>query len=432
MKKPLIIKTTIAFGLFAILILGILLFFKYKKANENETKHEHKEKKPLYTCPMHPQVLQEEPGTCPICFMDLVPVKSNENDKEENGDHDLEDKLIIRVSPSVIQKSGIVTEVAKKKTIQRDITSVAHVDYNESAEAIINSRVKGWIEKLYVRFTGKTVKKGQALAEIYSPELVSTQEEYLRLFQKQQSAPSKELAKEVDKLLSSARDRLLFWNISRAQIKKIETTGKVNRTLTIYSPYSGVVVEKKVIEGAYITEGTDLFKIIDLSTVWVFIHIPEQDIPFVEKGMKAKMTLSQIPGKVFHGKVSFIFPYMEMQSRDLKIRASFPNPNFELRPGMYATLSLKKKLPGKHIVISSSSVIRSGVRNIVFIHHGEGRFEPREVKIGVQDGNNGIQILEGLKEGDVVASSGQFLLDSETKLQEAIQKMRYSKGGQRH
>ncbi|MEM7183650.1 MAG: efflux RND transporter periplasmic adaptor subunit [Spirochaetota bacterium] len=428
-------------------ILGLGFFFRtpfihwIEKQTHKQANHKHKTKKKLYTCPMHPQVIKDEPGTCPMCHMNLVPVKENKPSKEEKHKHNeyaAKDKLIVRVSPAVIQKSGIVTEVVKKKPIQREITSVAHIDYNESKETMINSRVTGWVEKLYVGFTGQTVKRGQALASIYSPELVSTQEEYLRLYQKQKASTSPELQKEIGKLLAAAKNRLLFWNISKSQISRIERTGKVNRRLAIYSPYSGVVVEKKVIEGAHIKQGTDLFKIIDLSTVWVFIHIPEQDIPFVKKGMDVEMTLPQIPGKSFPGKISFIFPFLEMKSRDLKVRASFSNPKFELKPGMYATLRLKETSLGEHVVIPSSAIIRSGVRNIVFIHHGEGRFEPKEVKLGVSDGKKGTQILQGLQEGDVIVTSSQFLLDSESKLQEAIQKMRSTpkatslQGGHKH
>ncbi|MEQ9366951.1 MAG: efflux RND transporter periplasmic adaptor subunit [Leptospirales bacterium] len=425
-------------------------------------------KKTLYTCSMHPHIIRDEPGTCPICGMDLTPFHDHSdhggaNDANmsmssdggsadganmESGDakmtadehagHVKDNQLVIRVDASQIQKMGVVTDIVQKKKIAREIRSVAHVDYNESAEVLINSRVDGWVEKLYARFTGQRVKKGQAVAAIYSPELVSTQEEYLQLYTRGLTLESETAKKEIGRLLESARDRLRNWNITNAQIKRIETSGKAQRLLTIYSPYSGVVVEKNVTEGAYVKAGMDLFKIVDLSTVWAYVHVPEKDMPFVAQNMPAKMEITQLPGKSFSGKVSFVFPYMDQESRDLKIRLSFKNPGFQLKPGMYATIILSKELSGEQLVIPSSAVIRSGTREVVFVYHGKGAFEAREVQSGVSDGDHGLQILKGLSEGEAVAVSGQFLLDSESRLQEVVRKMRAagadasSAGGHNH
>ncbi|MEQ9366300.1 MAG: efflux RND transporter periplasmic adaptor subunit, partial [Leptospirales bacterium] len=404
-------------------------------------------KKTLYTCSMHPHIIRDEPGACPICGMDLTPFHDhsghgggddakmsmesegadgegdpmNSGDNAKSGDehagHVQNNQLVIRVDAAQIQKMGVVTDIVLKKKISREIRSVGHVDYNESAEALINSRVDGWVEKLYARFTGQAVRKGQAIAAIYSPELVSTQEEYLQLYQRAASLESEAAKKEMGRLLESARGRLRNWNITNAQIKRIETSGKAQRLLTIYSPYSGVVVEKKVTEGAFVKAGTVLFKIADLATVWAYVHIPEKDMPFVEQNMPAKMEIPQLPGKSFNGRVSFVFPYMDMESRDLKIRVSFKNPGFKLKPGMYATIILSKELSGEQLVIPSSAVIRSGTREVVFVYHGNGAFEAREIQTGVSDGDSGIQILKGLSEGEAVAVSGQFLLDSESRLQ---------------
>ncbi|MCB1158165.1 MAG: efflux RND transporter periplasmic adaptor subunit [Leptospiraceae bacterium] len=416
--------------LFIIYLILIPFFFSTackKKAQENtssksEEKHEHKHEKELYTCPMHPEVIRDKKGTCPICKMDLVPLKKQEMNLEDTKP-DSKDKIIIHLEPATIQKVGVVTELVKKKTIEREIRTVAHIDFDESAETIINSRVNGWVEKLYVKFTGQTVRKGQALIGIYSPELVSTQEEYLKLYKSYNSASDEGTKKELSKLLESSKRRLLNWNISKGQILELEKKQEVQRLMNLYSPYSGVVVEKKVIEGAKIMEGMDLFKLANLETVWAFVHIPEKDIPFIKENMPAKILLPQLPTEEFQGKVSFIFPYIEMKSRDLKVRVSIPNRDFKVKPGMYATIVLEQKLEGEHIVIPSSAVIRTGIRELIFVYHGKGKFEAREIKTGVPDGIDRVQVLKGLKEQEAIAVSGQFLLDSETKLQEAVRKM---------
>ena len=403
--------------------------------------HKHKPGQVMYTCSMHPQVMKSEPGPCPICGMPLTPMKmedtseheghdmsgmdSKDGKKDHSGHKAKPSELQIKLSSAVIQKMGIITDLAVKKPIQREVRSVAHIDYNETKQVIINSRVEGWIEKLYVRYTGQTVRRGQTLAGIYSPELVSTQQEYLSLYRRfKEMSGGAALKKEQNQLLSASRQRLLYWNISQAQIRHLEKTGKVSRLLSIHSPYSGVVIKKHIKEGEHIKAGQDLFEIADLSTVWAYVHIPEQDIPFVKLGMKADMIVPQYAGKTFPGHVSFIFPFMEKETRDLKIRLSFANPKFHLKPGMFSTVVLKASSPVPQVVIPESAVIRSGTRNLVFVYKGNGIFVPREVRLGVTDGEGHIQILSGVEENEAVATSGQFLFDSETKLQEAVRKMR--------
>lgn len=428
----------IAMAALVIIALGIGGAYFFREGHSGTAKVA--EGKQLYTCGMHPQVIQDHPGLCPICGMELTPLKKHEHKSEsaeksaattepgKGGKAAKDNALLIRVETAVIQKMGVRTEILKKRTISREIRAVAHVDFNEKNQIIINSRVNGWVEKLYARYTGKTVRRGEALAAIYSPDLVSTQEEYLALYRQSRSNPESE---ELQKLLRAARKRLGYWQITGRQIRKIEESGEVTRRLTLYSPYSGVITEKKVIEGAHIKEGTDLFKIVDLSTVWAYVHIPEKDIPFVESGMRAEMIVPQIPGRVFHGKVSFVFPYMDPQARDLKVRVTFPNHHFQLRPGMYSTIVLKKTLAGKYVVAPTSSIIRTGEREIAFVYRGEGVFEPREVRTGVSAGEAGVQILKGLQEGEAVVVSGQFLLDSESRLQEAVRKMSGDTAGRR-
>ncbi len=419
-----------AAAIVAITLIAGAIYYNYPRVGSSSRSAKAPAKQ-LYTCSMHPQVLKSEPGLCPICHMDLVPVKNHNHGAKGGANNaagdvkdkskDAKDTLLIRVAPAVVQKMGVSTEILKKEEIAREIRAVAHVEFNEKNQVIINSRVNGWIERLYARYTGKKVRRGQALAGIYSPELVSTQEEYLQLYKKLKDSQT---SPELKRLLAAARKRLRYWNISEAQIRRIETTGKVSRLLTLYSPYSGVITEKKVVQGARIKIGTDLFKIVDLSTVWAFVHIPEKDIPFVREGMRATMIVPQVPGKTFPGRVSFIFPYMDSKARDLKVRVSFRNHRFRLRPGMYATIILKNKFTKKYVVAPSSAIIRTGTRELVFVYKGDGAFEPREVQTGAVGSKDRVQILKGLKEGEAVVVSGQFLLDSETRIQEAVRKLR--------
>ncbi len=387
----------------------------------------------LYTCPMHPQVIQDTPGQCPICGMDLVPMEFEDGKEHDHGNPEQEDALddvsykgiTVSLEPSMIQRMGVRTAPVKIEKISRIIRVPAHIDFNEKEVAIVNTRVTGWVERLYATYTGQSVRKGEALLEIYSPELVATQEEYLQLFEKYKAG---ERHPELIRLLESARKRLSYWNISRAQVSRIEKTGKAERTMSLFSPYSGVIVEKNVLEGAKIQEGSDLFKIANLSTIWAYVHIPEKDMPFIKQGMRAVMEVTQLPGETFSGKVSFIFPYMDPDSRDLKIRVTFSNSGRRLRPGMYATIILNSDLAGEHLTAPLSSVIHTGEREIVFVHNGNGVFEPREVHTGIATGDDRVQIIDGLVRGEAVVVSGQFLLDSETRIQEAVRKLRRDVG----
>ena len=455
-------KTVIIAGALALILgsgISLVYYFEPFAGDAGKISAKTKTQKQLWTCSMHPQVLKDKPGLCPICHMELTPVKSHNHttagDTKKVGFKDqagsANNNLLIRVEPGVIQKMGVSTEIVKEEPVSREIRAVAHVEFSEINQAIINSRVNGWVEKLYARYTGQKVRRGQALAAIYSPELVSTQEEYLQLYKKAKLAGagvepvvepvkvgesgevdskknSDVITQEFKPLLDAARKRLRLWNISAAQIKRIEQTGKVRRLLTLYSPYTGVITEKKVIQGAHIKEGTDLFKIVDLSQVWAFVHIPEKEIPFIKEGMPAEMIVPQLPGKTFKGKVSFIFSYMDPKARDLKVRVSFNNPRLQLRPGMYATIILKRTLKNKFVLAPSSSIIRTGTREIVFVYKGQGVFEPRKVRTGVSSQGDKIQIIEGLKAGEAVVVSGQFLLDSESRIQEAVQKLRQENG----
>ena len=270
------------------------------------------------------------------------------------------------------------------------------------------------------------MRKGQPLFEIYSPELVATQEEYLLAYKNQQrltKSEFKEVSMGAQSLLKATRQRLKFWDISDNEIEALERMGEVQRTLTIYSPAEGVIIHKNVIEGSYTKAGMDLFRMADLSTVWVYAHIFEYELPWIKAGQKVQMNLPYIPGRQFEGRVDYIYPYLDAKTRDVKIRVVFDNPAMELKPQMYVNITIASKSGDNVLVIPSEAIIRSGKRNLVFIDLGNGKFRPQNVIIGPEGDDGLIRIIAGLEEGQRIVTSAQFLLDSESRLREAIQKM---------
>jgi len=455
--------------LIAIILVGILTltvgftagFLTGKKSSgtRDMVRSEESTAKQLYSCGMHPEIIQEGPGNCPICGMKLTPIKSSSTGSAKpQGERKIkywrapmdptyisdkpgkspmgmdlipvyEDEIeesAITIDPITVQNMGLRTAPAKTGNLTRTIRTVGHIDYNEKNLYIINTKVAGWIEKLYVNTTGEVVEKGQPLLELYSPELVSTQEEYLsslRGYRELKDSPYEEARRGALELLNSTRKRLEYWDIDENQIRRLEQTGEIKKTLTIYSPTRGVVIHKNAIEGAYIKAGNDLFRIADLSTVWVLATIYEYELPYIKLGQKAKMTLSYIPGETFEGRLTYIYPYLSQKTRDIKVRLEFPNPGFKLKPDMYANMVIESELSGERTLIPEEAVIRSGKRDIVFVDIGEGKYAPREIIIGVSGKEGVLEVKKGLLPGEVVVVSAQFMLDSESKTQEAIQKM---------
>ena len=270
------------------------------------------------------------------------------------------------------------------------------------------------------------MRKGQPLFEIYSPELVATQAEYLLAYKNQQrltKSEFKEVSMGAQSLLKATRQRLKFWDINDNEIEALERMGEVQRTLTIYSPAEGVIIHKNAIEGSYTKAGMDLFRVADLSTVWVYAHIFEYELPWIKVGQKVQMNLPYIPGRQFEGRVDYIYPYLDAKTRDVKIRVVFDNPAMELKPQMYVNITIASKSGDNVLVIPSEAIIRSGKRNLVFIDLGNGKFRPQDVIIGPEGDDGLINIIAGLEEGQRIVTSAQFLLDSESRLREAIQKM---------
>ena len=375
--------------------------------------------KQLWTCSMHPNVIREEPGDCPICGMDLVRVKQG---SQSGGGF----ASTITIDPVVVQNMGVRTAPVRERALTREIRALGKVSYDETRMAHIHTKYPAYIEETFVSTTGEQVKKGQPLVAVYSPELVSTQEEYLQAYRAQQ----RNNLPESQELLESARRRLEFWDISSAQIEQLERTGEVRKTLTLHSPFAGVVVERQAIEGMRIQPGTHLYEIADLSEVWVESDIYEYEIPWIDEGQKVEMTLSYMPGQSFTGYVDYIYPYLNSKTRTIKVRSVFQNESGTLKPGMYANVQIHSKIGDAVPAVPEESVIWSGERTLVFLAQGEGRFLPRDVELGALSGDGYYEVLSGVQPGDTVVTSGQFLLDSESKLREALQKMMSVESGE--
>jgi Cu(I)/Ag(I) efflux system membrane fusion protein/cobalt-zinc-cadmium efflux system membrane fusion protein len=314
---------------------------------------------------------------------------------------------------------GIRTALVKKEPLVFTIRTYGHITPDETRTTQINTKTNGWIEKLYIDFTGKFVVKGEPLYEIYSPELLAAQEEYLVAYQNMQRLTGRD----NEGLLTSARRRLENFDIAASEIELIEKSGRVKKTLTVRSPFSGFVIQRNAEEGGYVKAGTMLFRIADLSRIWVEAHIYEYEFSWVAQGQEAEMTLPYQPGKVFSGRVSYVYPYLQPKTRDVVVRLEFENPDLALKPDMYVDVRIKSSSGREGLVIPSEAVIRSGERNVVFVTRKDHKFTPRDVTLGLPVDGGKIQILTGLAAGETVVTSGQFLLDSESKLKEAVQKM---------
>jgi len=328
---------------------------------------------------------------------------------------------MVKISPEKQQLVGVRTGVVEKKPLVKTVRTVGVIAYDETKLSQVYSKVEGWIDKLYVNFTGKLVEKGQPLFTIYSPDLLATQQEYLLAIKAKErlSASSiPEVRSGAVSLVDASKRRLALWDISENQIRELEEKGEPQRTLTLYAPHSGFVIKKDAHHGMKIMPDKELYTIADLSTVWVNVDIYESEISFVRPGQMAKVTLSYDPGATFNGKVSYIYPSVDEKTRTAKVRLELPNPGFKLKPDMYVNAEIKID-GGRHLAVPEESVLDSGMRKVVFIDKGNGHFEPKEIKLGARmDGY--YQVVAGLTEGERIVSSSAFLLDSESRLSEAM------------
>ena len=327
----------------------------------------------------------------------------------------------VQITPEKQQLIGVKIGTVEMRPLEKVIRTVGRVDYDEKRIVTVSPKVGGWIEELYVDFTGKFVRKGDPLLTLYSPELVSTQEEYLLALRARKDlirSPFQEVAASGNSLAESAKRRLKLWDISDDQIKALEENGQPKKTLTLYSPFSGFVLEKSAYPGMNVMPGMALFKLADLSVVWLIADIYEYELPFVRLGQQASVQLSYLPGETFTGKVIYIYPALNPETRTAKARFEFPNTHGRLKPEMFANVEIKVRL-GQKPAVQEGAVIDTGIRQMVIIDKGSGYFEPREVKVGAKV-DDYYEVIKGLKVGERVVTSANFLIDSESKLKEAV------------
>jgi RND family efflux transporter MFP subunit len=332
----------------------------------------------------------------------------------------------VKISSTKQQLIGVRTDTVKREPLNRTIRAVAQVQIDETKIARIHVKIAGWVDKVHVDFIGKLVRKGQPLFTLYSPDLVSTQQEYLiarRAEKDLASAPFEEVSKGADTLLQAARQRLRLWDMSDEQIRQLDESGEVSRTTTMYSPIDGFVLKREVFERTYITPETELYEIADFSTVWVNAEVYEYEVPYVKVGQSARMTLSYFPGKTYTGDIVYIYPTVDPATRTVKVRMEFPNFNFELKPDMFAEVQLNIGY-GTQTVVPQEAVLDSGSEQIVFVAMGAGYFEPRRVQLGPRLEDR-VVILSGLKPGETIVTSGNFLIDSESRLKNAMAGMKH-------
>jgi Cu(I)/Ag(I) efflux system membrane fusion protein/cobalt-zinc-cadmium efflux system membrane fusion protein len=359
-----------------------------------------------WVAPMDATYISDKPGKSPM-GMDLVPVYEDSSSAAGT-------RGTVTIDPVVVQNMGVRVAEVEHGPIFRHVKTMGEVLIAEDQVSVVNLRFSGWIDRIMVDETGQEVKKGQALFTVYSPELVTAQEEYL-LAVNAGGADSR-LAR------SSAR-RLELWGIWKGLLKRIVKNGKSTRNITITAPRAGYVLHKNVVEGAHIQAGEDLYRIGDLDQIWVNAEVYEHDAAWVQLGQKATMELSFQQGKTWEGIISYVYPRLNPKTRSLTVRLEFENPGLSLRPGMLATVRIETRRKDHATTVPAEAVIHSGERRLVFVAKGGGHYEAREVVIGLMADNRRTEVLEGLHKGELVVVSGQFLLDSESQLQEAVQKL---------
>jgi Cu(I)/Ag(I) efflux system membrane fusion protein len=354
-----------------------------------------------FTCPMHPGVKQAQKGACPLCGMDLVPITRGDL---ETG--------VVTVDDVRRQKLGVKVEEVKAVPFTVTVRTVGEVKYDERSLTDVSLQVGGWIRGLKVDTTGQPVKRGQVLFSLYSPELLTAQQEYLLAVK---SAGGDTQAP----LVAAARNRLRLWGVDEAQLEALRQRGAAEETLPIRAPASGVVLEKDVVEGAAVTPGQRLYRLAGVDRVWVEAQVFEADLPFVGVGTPVEVTLPFVPGRVFRGQVAYVYPSLQGSTRTGQLRIELDNKEGLLKPAMYADVTFRIDR-GVKVKVPTSAIIYTGPRRLVFVDLGEGRLRPREVTLGLR-GDDGYEVLKGLVPGERVVTSGNFLIAAESRLRSATE-----------
>jgi Cu(I)/Ag(I) efflux system membrane fusion protein len=445
---PLVLALTLLLGL-AAGVGGAALVLRGKNPPapaDGATAHAHT----TYVCPMHPSITSDKPGECPICGMQLVAASQpsaerkilfyrSPMDPKQTSHTPRKDEMGMDYVPVYSDEIGGVPSAAGMATVGIDpqrqqliglrtapVTegpvggswrTVGRIAVDETRVHHVSLKFSGFIEQVFVDFVGKQVRAGEPLFSIYSPEVASAEQEYLLALRTRASLGAG-AAQAGEDLVSAARERLKLWDIPEAELRRLERTGKAQRTVTLYTPMSGVVTKKDAVMGHRVAEGDMPYEITDLSQVWVLADAYESDLGRVKLGMLASLTLQAFPGKEFRGKVIFLDPILDPKTRTAKVRLAFPNPTGELRPEMFGEVTLRT--PARSgLSIPTDAIIDSGTRKVVFVSLGEGKFRPQEVKTGAADGDRA-EVLEGLKAGDQVVTRANFLVDSESRLRASL------------
>lgn len=415
----------------------------------------------LWTCGMHPQVISEEPGVCPICQMELTPVKGAASSPTAESERKIkywrapmdpsyvsdkpgkspmgmdlvpvyEDELdsqpgVVRIDPQFVQTIGVQSVPVARQDLSFTIRTVGTLTYNDQQIHQVTTKYEGWIEKAYVNYIGEPVEKGRPLFAVYSPQLVTTQQEYLQAIdyaERLSQGGFPDVEQRARSLVAATRERLGYWDISDEQIHELEKSRQVRRTLTVTAPVGGLIVEKmeQALEGMYVRPGMNLFRIVDLSTIWLEAEVFEDQVPWLNIGQTAEVEVPYQPGNTLRGRIRFIYPYFNEKTRTLKLSIELPNPGRRLRKGMYANVIFRVPTAEDVLVVPENSVLRSGMRDLVVIDLGDGTFQVRPVQLGLSSAGV-VEIKEGVREGEQVVVSSQFLIDSESNLQEAIRQL---------
>lgn len=358
---------------------------------------------PVFVCPMHPQIIRDEPGTCPICGMDLV---------EKTVDPMARKRPEVDLNPAVVQTLGVRTAKAERGTLWKHIRTLGRVDYDETRLAHVHPRAEGWIEVLNLRAEGEAVQKGQQLAELYAPDILTAQVDFLLARDRGQGGVSRDKARNILRLLDVPDD----------VIRDIERSGEPRNRIPVRAPFAGIVTKLMAREGMYVTPASEMFSVADLSRVWVMVDIFEHQIDWLAEGLTAQMTVPARPGRTWEGKVDYLYPELDPNSRTLRVRLAFDNPGLVLKPNMFADVVISGGPKKDVLKIPSEALIVTGERETVVLDLGDGRFQPVDVVTGIQRGGE-VEILSGLDAGASVVVSGQFLIDSESSLRASFMRM---------